>query len=137
MAKPEWGVKRFCGDCGARFYDLGRDPIICPKCGVTYDPVVLGRSQRAKAVVSPAPKPKPKPEPVSVEAEETAETGDDDLLVEVAGESNESDASDASDASDEGGEDEEAIEDASELGEDKDDILEVIENVEGDKEPEG
>ncbi len=133
MAKPEWGVKRFCGGCGARFYDLGRDPIICPKCGVTHDPVVLARSQRAKATPSVTPKPKAKPEPVVVEAvvEDTTATGGDELLVEAAGESGESGESDGDD---ENAEEEEAIEDASELGEDKDDILEVIENVEGDKE---
>ena len=35
MAKAEWGVKRVCLElgCGARFYDLMRDPVICPKCG--------------------------------------------------------------------------------------------------------
>ncbi|MGB0671459.1 MAG: TIGR02300 family protein, partial [Rhodospirillales bacterium] len=32
MAKPEWGTKRACQSCGARFYDLGRNPIVCPKC---------------------------------------------------------------------------------------------------------
>lgn len=35
MAKAEWGVKRVCQElgCDARFYDLMRDPVICPKCG--------------------------------------------------------------------------------------------------------
>ncbi|MCE2522217.1 MAG: FYDLN acid domain-containing protein [Rhodobacteraceae bacterium] len=35
MAKEEWGAKRVCREegCGARFYDLMRDPVICPKCG--------------------------------------------------------------------------------------------------------
>ena len=32
MAKPELGTKRLCGNCGAKFYDLSKDPIICPKC---------------------------------------------------------------------------------------------------------
>ncbi len=32
MAKPEWGTKRKCQGCGAHFYDLKRDPIVCPKC---------------------------------------------------------------------------------------------------------
>lgn len=38
MPKDEWGLKRQCGACGARFYDLGRDPVDCPKCGETYSP---------------------------------------------------------------------------------------------------
>ncbi|MCC7047942.1 MAG: TIGR02300 family protein, partial [Alphaproteobacteria bacterium] len=37
MAKPEWGVKRTCQSCAAVFYDLRRDPIICPKCGTQLD----------------------------------------------------------------------------------------------------
>ncbi len=32
MAKPELGTKRVCVSCGARFYDLNRQPVICPKC---------------------------------------------------------------------------------------------------------
>ncbi len=32
------GTKRTCqsNDCGARFYDLNRDPIICPICSSEY-----------------------------------------------------------------------------------------------------
>ena len=32
MAKPELGTKRLCTNCGAKFYDLNKDPIVCPKC---------------------------------------------------------------------------------------------------------
>ena len=35
MSKPELGTKRLCGGCGAKFYDLNKDPITCPKCGKT------------------------------------------------------------------------------------------------------
>lgn len=32
------GTKRTCqnGECGARFYDLNRSPIVCPICGSKY-----------------------------------------------------------------------------------------------------
>jgi uncharacterized protein (TIGR02300 family) len=30
------GTKRTCQACEARFYDLGRDTIICPMCGADY-----------------------------------------------------------------------------------------------------
>ena len=33
MAKPELGLKRQCLHYGTRFYDLNKDPIVCPKCG--------------------------------------------------------------------------------------------------------
>ncbi|MBO0711819.1 MAG: TIGR02300 family protein, partial [Acetobacteraceae bacterium] len=32
MAKAELGTKRLCANCGAKFYDLNKDPIVCPKC---------------------------------------------------------------------------------------------------------
>ncbi|MCE2483727.1 MAG: TIGR02300 family protein [Alphaproteobacteria bacterium] len=52
MAKPEWGTKRECHGCGARFYDLRRDPVVCPGCAAVF--------------VVKAPKPKP---PVEKKAE--------------------------------------------------------------------
>jgi len=32
VVKLELGTKRLCSGCGARFYDLNKDPIVCPKC---------------------------------------------------------------------------------------------------------
>jgi uncharacterized protein (TIGR02300 family) len=32
------GTKRVCQACEVRFYDLARDPIICPSCGAEYTP---------------------------------------------------------------------------------------------------
>jgi len=33
MLKPALGAKRQCPGCGVRFFDRGRDPATCPKCG--------------------------------------------------------------------------------------------------------
>lgn len=37
--KQERGTKRTCQNavCGQRFYDLTRDPIMCPMCGANYN----------------------------------------------------------------------------------------------------
>lgn len=43
MAKPELGLKRQCMSCGAKFYDLNRDPAVCPKCGTVFQAVALSR----------------------------------------------------------------------------------------------
>jgi len=46
MAKPEWGTKRRCLNCSAAFYDLGKSPILCPKCGTEHNPDALVKTRR-------------------------------------------------------------------------------------------
>ena len=58
MSKPELGTKRLCASCGAKFYDLNKDPIHCPKCAALYvvAPVVArGRPDAAAAANRAAP----------------------------------------------------------------------------------
>ena len=43
MAKPELGAKRQCQACGAKFFDLNKDPIICPKCGTAFQGAARAR----------------------------------------------------------------------------------------------
>ncbi|MBB4040463.1 uncharacterized protein (TIGR02300 family) [Microvirga flocculans] len=43
MAKPELGLKRQCMSCGAKFYDLNKDPAVCPKCGTVFQATALTR----------------------------------------------------------------------------------------------
>ncbi|AWM88090.1 TIGR02300 family protein [Microvirga sp. 17 mud 1-3] len=43
MAKPELGLKRQCMSCGAKFYDLSRDPAVCPKCGTVFQATAMSR----------------------------------------------------------------------------------------------
>lgn len=49
MAKPELGSKRQCESCGAKFFDLNRNPITCPKCGTIFQAASPARAQRAAA----------------------------------------------------------------------------------------
>jgi uncharacterized protein (TIGR02300 family) len=71
MAKPELGTKRLCASCGAKFYDLNKDPIHCPRCGVVYELVVATRPVRPEAAPvaarPPVPEEAPAPEPQEVE----------------------------------------------------------------------
>jgi len=58
VAKPELGTKRVCQSCGAKFYDLSKDPIVCPKCGTVYEimaPVTRGRAAAAAAAATASP----------------------------------------------------------------------------------
>ncbi|MGE0765117.1 MAG: FYDLN acid domain-containing protein [Hyphomicrobiaceae bacterium] len=83
--KAARGTKRTCqsGSCGSRFYDLGRDPIVCPICGSTYviarGPAVPEREERRaarKPEIVAAPDPGVAPE---------VEVDGDDALVDVEG----------------------------------------------------
>ena len=44
----ELGSKRQCESCGAKFFDLNRDPITCPKCGTIFQ-VTSTPSRAARA----------------------------------------------------------------------------------------
>lgn len=81
MAKPEWGLKRVCQSCSAKFYDLQRNPIICPKCGATFDPDALLKSRRARPAAAKAtPKDAAKKPVESVEDDVLLEDADDEDL---------------------------------------------------------
>src|SRR6516164_1837212 len=70
VANPELGTKRLCASCGAKFYDLNKDPIRCPKCGAVYEIVVATRPVRPAGPVTarpPVPEEAPAPEPQEVE----------------------------------------------------------------------
>lgn len=48
MNKPELGVKRDCPQCGARFYDLNKEPAHCPKCEHEFVPEALLKPRRPR-----------------------------------------------------------------------------------------
>jgi uncharacterized protein (TIGR02300 family) len=122
MSKPARGIKRVCQNCGTRFYDLGRTPIVCPACQTMYQATqpTSRRGERA----APPPEATEKEEEAEVETV-TLETPETISLEEV----------------EEGGEDvpieEEEIVD---LGEDEaeipagDDDSTFLEEPEGDEE---
>src|ERR1700687_4990289 len=51
VANPELGTKRLCGGCGAKFYDLSKDPIVCPKCSTVF--VIAPTSSRSRPGAAP------------------------------------------------------------------------------------
>lgn len=127
MAKPEWGVKRLCPSCGTRYYDMRKEPPVCPTCATPYDPEALLKSRRAR----PAPVDDTKKAPTVVardDLENEVEVGEGVGEIEAedgaAVEDIETDA-------DEAHEDDVLIEDTSELGEDDmDEVVDVDEDNE-------
>jgi len=55
VAKPELGTKRLCGNCGAKFYDLSKDPIVCPKCHTVMAPAAVATRPRPEPVSASRP----------------------------------------------------------------------------------
>ncbi len=110
MTKPEWGSKRTCLNCGTRFYDMQRTPIVCPKCGSENAPDAVSKARRSMKK-APAHAAEPKPKAVA------PIVGDDEILDDEAELEVEDDEAD-----------EALIEDADELAED-DDMAEVIDHL--------
>jgi uncharacterized protein (TIGR02300 family) len=85
--KAERGTKRTCqsASCGARFYDLNRDPIVCPICGTIYEMMTT----TAVGTVAPAAAEKPRRPAAKKPELEVATPGDtpdieaDEALVDI------------------------------------------------------
>lgn len=89
MSKPARGSKRVCQNCGARFYDLSRTPIVCPVCQTVYQ-VAPPPSRRSERAAAPEARPAAVPEqgraavaePVEVISLEEAEDTGEDIAIE-------------------------------------------------------
>ncbi len=71
MAIPELGEKRRCLSCESKFYDLNKDPAICPKCGVVFEVQVAEKIE---------PVAKPKPETPKKETTDEVSNADPDTI---------------------------------------------------------
>lgn len=111
MAKAEWGKKRTCQNCGAKYYDMLKEPPTCPKCETVFQQETNQRGRRSRSTVEA-----PKAIPSAAAAVKSTEIEVDDIA-------------------DESLDDDESLpEDTSDLvGGDDDDVSDVIENVETER----
>ena len=86
MVKPELGTKRSCPSCQTRFYDLGKDPIVCPNCAATFVAEQLlpskadhtgSKSRAAAAPVEPIAEPEIEVDDIKVDKD--IDAGDDEI----------------------------------------------------------
>lgn len=90
--KAERGTKRTCQNngCGARFYDLNRDPIECPVCGTQYNIAITAASIAAAAAQEKAARKATVKKPAFVEPEAVGDepvVGEDaEVLTAIEGE---------------------------------------------------
>ena len=69
MAKPELGTKRLCASCGAKFYDLSKTPITCPKCHTVMEIAPVTSRPRPEPARAAAPVKEVAVEPETQDAE--------------------------------------------------------------------
>jgi uncharacterized protein (TIGR02300 family) len=84
VVKASWGTKRTCQNCAARFYDLNKAPIKCPKCGREHDRedfVKVRRGRQTAAAAAKAAAAKKKLD--AAEGDDLADTEADDPLADA------------------------------------------------------
>jgi hypothetical protein len=83
--KADRGTKRTCqnSSCGARFYDLSRDPITCPICGSVYALAVSAPAGGEERAARRAPK---KPDQIVPTPGKAPEVEGEEALVDAEGE---------------------------------------------------
>lgn len=114
MAKPDLGKKHVCQSCGSPFFDLNRNPAVCPKCDTEVVAVTKGRRSVAEKI-----KPADESPAESKDSAKLEDLEDIDVL----------DDEDDAVVLDDEEEDDDLIEDASDLGTDDDDMSEVKEHI--------
>jgi len=85
VAKPELGTKRLCGNCGAKFYDLSKDPIVCPKCHTVLELAAVSSRSRPDSAAARAAAPVPEEETVVPETAEAEFVSLEDADAEAQG----------------------------------------------------
>jgi len=122
VAKSSIGDKQVCPDCESKFFDLGKKPPTCPKCGAVIEVVKV----KAKPKAKPVPEPVPVPAPVKKAPESDEDEVDPDLdLVEDI------DDDLVEDVEDDDEEDKGLMEDASDLSDIEEEMSQVNVHVEG------
>lgn len=101
MTKPEWGLKRVCPSCNTRYYDMKKNPPVCPNCQTVFDPESVVKVRRRAASAEDKRK-------AAAPAEAAPEDIEDIAPIEGDGE-------------------EAVIEDAEELGDEDTELEEVVE----------
>ena len=121
MAKPELGTKRLCTNCSTKFYDLNKDPIVCPKCHTVMELATVASRPRPETVAAASAAAAAEEEVVAPETAEAEFVSLEEADAEAQGKKPEGEAV-------EGGEEDVEIED-----EGMDDAAFIEEQEEGDE----
>lgn len=132
LARPELGEKRHCLSCETKFYDLKKEPPVCPKCGTVFEmqvpekPVVVVKTEsKAKEAETKTDDKADNGDPDTISLEEADEDSGDT----VDGEDIPDDIPDADDD-----EESESNDSFVENDEDEDDMSDLVKVTKDDKE---
>ena len=135
MAKPELGTKRLCGNCGAKFYDLSKDPIVCPKCHTVMALAAMTARSRPEPVAAARPAAARQEETVVPETQEAEFVSLEDADAEAQGKKG---AAEVVEGAEDDIEIDESLDDAAlieEQEETDDDVTDIIGDREDEEEP--
>jgi uncharacterized protein (TIGR02300 family) len=134
VAKPELGTKRLCANCGAKFYDLNKDPIVCPKCHTAMELTAATRGRPEAARAAPVAAEEEVVVPETAEAEFVSlEEADAEAQGKKTGEGEAAEGTeDDVEIEDEGMDDADAFIEEQEEGDD--DVTDIIGDVEDEEE---
>ena len=74
MVDPKLGAKRNCVACEAKFYDLNKSPVVCPKCDHSFDPMAAAIPDKPVAEIEPT---------VEADAEDEEELEEDEDAISL------------------------------------------------------
>ena len=120
VTKAELGTKRLCANCGARYYDLNKDPIVCPRCGTEFEVPVAAKARPQTARAE---------SPAEDEAEAEAAPAAEFVSLEEA----DDEAAESGAVKIDLGDDEEIEADADDEDEEGDDVTGIIGDVDEDE----
>ena len=137
MAKPELGTKRLCGSCAAKFYDLSKTPIVCPKCNTVFEVAAISSRARAEAASARAVA-RPEEETVVPETPDAEFVSLEEADAEAQGKKPAKGKGTSEEAADDDIEIDETLDDAAfieEQEEGDDDVADIIGDVDNEEEP--
>ena len=120
-----WGQSGYARVCAAKFYDMCKSPIECPKCELTFEPEVPKRPTREATPAAAAPEAKKVSDEILAKAKESdGDNGGDTDVDMAAGLDIDVDDDDDDDEQDKG-----VLEDASDLMGGDDDVPAIPETA--------
>jgi uncharacterized protein (TIGR02300 family) len=134
VAKPELGTKRLCTNCSTKFYDLNKEPIVCPKCHTVMELATVAARARPETVAAASAAAAAEEEVVAPETAEAEFVSLEDADAEAQGKKPEGEAVEGAEEEveleDEGMDDATFIEEQEEGDEDVTDIIGDVDDEE-------